>query len=1303
MFYLGVLITTVADTISTALATDPQNPTTDAASGDTPELRGDLDHREVCQSSATKSICNPPPDSPSVSGQSLGQRTMWPLHVDITITDTPSSEENGHDAAASGSAELVVAIDEADTAEDPLALHGDTPADAAINNCSGLAGETTETDAEDSFELHGDIPEDAAINNPSGLAGETNETDAEDSFELRGDIPEDAAINNPSGLAGETNETDAEDSFELRGDIPEDTAINNTSGLAGETNETDAEDSFELRGDIPEDAAISNTYGLPGETTETAVIDDTNEPPVSNSDITALSGTNHEETGAMSSNDSLVPYDTDTDTDTDTEPDTATSPLITSPSPSAPPRSPAPYFHSAPYYFHTNPPNYEFLYPQGALVEAANNFDPSEANGMNKSPIPDYPEGASAWPPVTEKPISPEEFNDTYYDALKYGDLYTIKRLGQDYPQLMIDPLTHPEEPKKSFHPLHVAATFNQIEALEFLCENPYIDINALSSFKMTALHHAINKNNVAAVKFLCQRQDINVDLENAFGSTPIILACKKNVDGQIIDELLAHNPYLGENTNSKIALSFSVENNNFETTKKLLESGAKVNTKHKDGKDSIFYISFDKASDEISKLLLRYLRDVNQPLSDCNARALHLASLKSKADIADYLVNTRNASRFVTNKYKSMPVHYAAFAGDETIFRKLIDLGCTLDEERGKIEEDFWDMEKNPKKFKKHRNMLIRQGGTPSDFFRYRGDIEQIRNHEAKYNRSKKSIKLEKENDKKKMQNMQEHLKEQEALEIKKRDQARKLERLKLQIGRFEEQNKKTTDTDAATGVTLSTPSTPEQPAPDSDLSALAYTHQSGHKAMQNEWTRYDVNDSRLPPMTPFTNMDDVPGASAIPAIMKEQLDDKTFKKKYLNAIQAGDIDTLRYLKQVRPESMIDSLKDPKDPDAYIHPLHLAALNNQWTALTFLCELDGININTRMSNGQTVLNLAVRKKKEDIILFLCRQPHINVDLSDDSTKHTPIISACELNLSDQVIEALLAHKPSLEPNNNQKTALGFSVENHNITITKKLLEAGADVGRIVEDGKNSVFYIAFQDGTEEMSKLLLSYLPDIDKAVTKNGARVLQLASLLGKKTLIKHLISDCEASRFIENNSHAMPVHYAAHHDHSETLRELLKQGCSMNEGPGKIEDDFWRKNNDGFYSFLAGNVPPTVDYESYNKPNATHLHFHGGTPSEYYGKLDINQLNNIEKQLNFDNKEEKMKDKVRMENRQKQKRKKQKQLKKEKVKETKENKELEKLNKQLEELQKKELELQKKVQNQNEPKKLKMPKIFGAIWKK
>ena len=176
------------------------------------------------------------------------------------------------------------------------------------------------------------------------------------------------------------------------------------------------------------------------------------------------------------------------------------------------------------------------------------------------------------------------------------------------------------------------------MDVLEFLCQQQGIDLNACTA-KNTALHRAIMDKHQEAIIFLCGQPGINVNLVNSYGNTPIISACLKNLDDQVIEALLAHKPHLGQNKQGKTALSYSVQNNNLRVTEKLLNAGAAVDTVYSDGKDTVFYIAFVNASDQISKLLLDHLPDVNKPISGSHARVLHLAALTGKSNIITYLI----------------------------------------------------------------------------------------------------------------------------------------------------------------------------------------------------------------------------------------------------------------------------------------------------------------------------------------------------------------------------------------------------------------------------------------------------------------------------------------------------------------------------------------------------------------------------------------------------------------------------------------------------------------------------------------
>ena len=489
----------------------------------------------------------------------------------------------------------------------------------------------------------------------------------------------------------------------------------------------------------------------------------------------------------------------------------------------------------------------------------------------------------------------------------------------------------------------------------------------------------------------------------------------------------------------------------------------------------------------------------------------------------------------------------------------------------------------------------LYREGGTPMDF--YGGDQWQIIEYERLHgNPTPEGRRKEKEEVKKRIKKIGGTSKRKQELENKEqklRDKEIKLEK-KIQ-----------------------------------KLLAAKTRKNSGASAVT------DATTSVYTPMTTIAtcwnaeNSDNIDGATALP--MAASLNRKEFNKTYFNACVAGDLDTIRRLQQAHPQSMIDSLQELDNPDILFHPLHLAVAHDQLAVLRFLSELAGININSPTSEGYTPLHLAVIKKNQDAIIFLCQQPGIDVNRSDYIEGFTPIISACKSDLNDQVIEALLALKPDYKANIKEETALYFSAKNNNLSTTEKLLNAGATVGMIVKDGTKSVFYSAFTNASDEISRLLLRQLPDVDKKITEKGACAIHLAALTGKHTLIPYLIGDLEASKFIENKEHAKPVHYAAYGNNTETLRTLLEWGCTLKEGPGQIEDEFWPKKVTKF-RLLFGEETYDIDYTRLNKTNGMTLHNYGGTPEEYYGENE-DQLKNHEAWQAKDIKREKENEKKRI----------------------------------------------------------------------
>ena len=366
MFYLGILVSSIAESLSYATAANQQGQTPDTATASDDASansnQGDFDSQTVHETlPAPIFTCGHRPDSQSEPPQTLtlGERTVSTRSVDGTIAGTPGSEETGHDATASASA--LLSTD---------ALPNEPPPPEETTPEETTPEKTTES-------------ADAAIESlslPDELAP-TEET-TED--------------------AGATL-----DSLPLPGAPPQH--------------------------EIIETGASINSMALP------AVAPESDTPA-------------HADTAGMG-NESMWANDPQVQADDNGFP-----------LPSAPPPYPGPGIC---YYPYPQLPLYSQLNLHLRTIEASNTTDTiapmtttawPEVNEMTGQPGLAEVERASALPIRTEKPISPEKFNDTYYHACLNGDLNTILRLKQDYPQFMIDPLKAPSDSSKSFHPLYLAA-----------------------------------------------------------------------------------------------------------------------------------------------------------------------------------------------------------------------------------------------------------------------------------------------------------------------------------------------------------------------------------------------------------------------------------------------------------------------------------------------------------------------------------------------------------------------------------------------------------------------------------------------------------------------------------------------------------------------------------------------------------------------------------------------------------------------------------------------------------------------------
>lgn len=156
---------------------------------------------------------------------------------------------------------------------------------------------------------------------------------------------------------------------------------------------------------------------------------------------------------------------------------------------------------------------------------------------------------------------------------------------------------------------------------------------------------------------------------------------------------------------------------------------------------------------------------------------------------------------------------------------------------------------------------------------------------------------------------------------------------------------------------------------------------------------------------------------------------------------------------------------------------LHHATWIGYLSTVKILVE-SGANINCTLNDGRTALHLAVRKGRLQIITFLLSKG-LNPDLKnkDKSTAlHIAIVLGIEL-IVEKLLSLEVRTKESLEASSTAYgTPLYAAASRHKAGIVKRLLDAGAEIDRIVpENALGPPLFVAVARGHTEVVELLLS------------------------------------------------------------------------------------------------------------------------------------------------------------------------------------------------------------------------------------
>lgn len=196
--------------------------------------------------------------------------------------------------------------------------------------------------------------------------------------------------------------------------------------------------------------------------------------------------------------------------------------------------------------------------------------------------------------------------------------------------------------------------------------------------------------------------------------------------------------------------------------------------------------------------------------------------------------------------------------------------------------------------------------------------------------------------------------------------------------------------------------------------------------------------------------------------------------------------------------------------------------------------ETLNINPNAIGENGVNVLHAIVRKEKQGEIIrhFLSKGVDGN---KTDNDGNTPFMNATSSSNDIETINLLLANIKDINQQNKKGvSALAFAVKNNSLEVVKFLLEKGADVNAIDDNGDNLVSYLIQSYDSQKPqnfdAKITLLQQKGLDVASPqKNGNTIYHLAVAKNDVSLVK-LVERYQSDINSKNSEGMTALHKAA-----------------------------------------------------------------------------------------------------------------------------------------------------------------------------
>lgn len=206
------------------------------------------------------------------------------------------------------------------------------------------------------------------------------------------------------------------------------------------------------------------------------------------------------------------------------------------------------------------------------------------------------------------------------------------------------------------------AAFQGRLEVVKFLSVDEEAVSRRVKKDRCTVLHLAVEGGHIEVVKFLVER-GANLAAIDVEGRTPLVCAIKDGPSSlRLVENLLSYEITLGIATDRDLALTKAVETRNADIVKLLLENGADVNHKGKDGLTPLISAMISRCPLNIIKMLFTHGADISAA-DGFQQTPLYWAAYTERIDYV-WLLLEKGADRTECRKDGRTPLHAAALAG---------------------------------------------------------------------------------------------------------------------------------------------------------------------------------------------------------------------------------------------------------------------------------------------------------------------------------------------------------------------------------------------------------------------------------------------------------------------------------------------------------------------------------------------------------------------------------------------------------------------------------------------------------------